>query len=172
MIIDLTSSLHFYQAYDALAPVVGLETSPDMNGMKVAELVFPSVDTSSDSVVLQLLPGQKMNKNFKAFSDEPARTPSELTRRQKIQQWLLSKRSFLSSRQNVLPDFLRASGKDGESKSVMAKVIPPYIPLQTESHASTDKSAITSFLPAIQHGSVPLVSERLQTYLDKRGKDV
>jgi hypothetical protein len=39
---------------------------------------------------------------------------------------------------------------------------------QRESALPDDPSVIISFLPAIQHGSVPLVTERLRTYLDNQ----
>lgn len=152
--------IHSYQAYDALAPVVGLEISPEMDGRKVAELVFPSLHATPDSNVQQLLPGEKLNKNSQIISDTPT-----FTRKESIQRWLSSKREFVESQHKRLLN-RGASNQRTEVPSEMAKVSPPPTPLRTKGSLTNDASIIMSYLPAVQLGSVPLVSERLRTYLD------
>ena len=137
-----------------------------MDGTKIAELVFPSVQAPFDDVVLQLLPGIKLNKE-QPKEELPRATTIDLTRRQKIHHWLLSQRRLLAARQMALPDFLqRANGRDARVNGVAETNSLD----QTKGESSDDPS-ILSYIPAIQHGSVPLVTERLQTYLDKRGSN-
>lgn len=136
-----------------------------MDGTKVAKLVFPSaVDAPLDDVVLHLLPGIKLNKESKKLN-QPTSNKSESTRRQRIHQWLLAQRTLLSQRESALPEFLRSAvGKDERQNGVAQRSVE-----QSEnSVALDDPSVIMSFLPAIQHGSVPLVTERLRTYLDNQ----
>eukprot|EP00804_Cyclotella_cryptica_P013986 CCRYP_002497-RA/>CCRYP_002497-RA protein AED:0.02 eAED:0.02 QI:479/1/1/1/1/1/2/37/915 len=147
----------FAAAYDALAPVVGLEISPEMDGRKVAELVFPSVYATPESNVQQLLPGEKLNKNSLVSINPPAST-----RKESIQRWLLSKRAFLGNQHHRLVNG-GVSNENHEGLSEIAKITPPPTPIRM---LSNDPSIIMSYLPAVQLGSVPLVSERLQTYLD------
>lgn len=137
-----------------------------MDGTKIAELVFPSMQAPFDDVVLQLLPGIKLNKE-QPKEELPRASTNDLTRRQKIHRWLLSQRTFLANRQMALPDSLqRSNGRDARINGVAKTNLLD----NTKGQLSGDPS-ILSYIPAIQHGSVPLVTERLQTYLDKRGSN-
>jgi hypothetical protein len=160
MTLLISVHIHLYQAYDALAPVVGLKTSPEMDGRKVAELVFPSVNATIDSNVQQLLPGEKLNKNSQINSDTPT-----FTRKESIQRWLSSKRAFVESQHKRLVN-RGVSNEKHEVQSEIAKISPPPTPIRTKGPLSNDASILMSYLPAVQLGSVPLVSERLRTYID------
>jgi hypothetical protein len=121
---------------------------PEFDGTKIAELVFPLKAGPLDDVVLQLLPGIKLDKDsHKTGQSETIQ--DELTRRQKIHQWLRSQKAFLARNhremQNIPDDHLSE--------------VNPVV-------TSNDPSRIMSYIPAMQHGSVPMVRERLQTYLD------
>ena len=157
-----------HKAYDLLAPVVGLEISSELDGTKIADLVFPyDVDAPVDDVVLQLLPGIKLDKDSQK-SDVPESSPSEPTRRQKIHRWLLSQRMFLTNRQYALPDFLRGPNGQRATHNVVAQIVQSE---ETTDTSSNDPSSIMSYLPAIQHGSIPMVTERLQTYLNNNNSN-
>ena len=132
-----------------------------MDGRKVAELVFPSVDATPESNVQQLLRGEKLNKNSLISIDPPASS-----RKESIQRWLSTKRAFLESQHNRLVN-RGASNEKHEGQIEIAKISPPATPIRTKrSSSNNDASIIMSYLPAVKLGSVPLVSERLQTYLD------
>ena len=62
----------FAAAFDALAPVVGLESGPDsLNGLTVAELVFQTVDAHESILVKQTpLPGEKLGKTLSAATEQ------------------------------------------------------------------------------------------------------
>ena len=126
----------FAAAYDALAPVVGLEASG--NGMKVAELVFPDADSpTQDSGVneVQVLPGEKLEKNITNETKATAAKDARIRHR-------ISKR-------------LQRFRKKHHSN-------PPE-------EASAQSGTVTNFsslLPGLQAGSLPMVMERIQTYLE------
>lgn len=135
-----------------------------MDGTKVAQLVFPSdPDAPLDDVVLQLLPGIKLDKSSKR-NDEAESTPSEPNRRQKIYRWLVAQRNILAKRQK-LPDLLRGQTGVQERHGGGTQVEQSEDSLDI---MSNDPSIIMSYIPAIQHGSVPMVTERLQSYLKNR----
>ena len=63
----------FAAAYDALAPTVGLQSGPDsLDGMKVAELVFPEADTPHASVLEKQchMAGEKLEKSLRAATEQ------------------------------------------------------------------------------------------------------
>ena len=130
----------FAAAYDELAPVVGLEAG---SGMKVAELVFPDADELHESVLLNQLelPGEKLAKDA-AVHDEVMKETTKVTRlRYRISQRL---RRFKSRRYD-------------HRKQPLPKEV---------STLSNTETAFSSLLPGLQLGSLPLVMERLQSYLE------
>ena len=130
-----------------------------MDGNKVAQLVFPSdVDAPLDDVVLQLLPGIKVDKEKR--NDETDSISSEPTRRQKIYHWLLTQRKML--KQKKLPDLLR--GPIGIRSGYDSGTLEEQ--LEDSADLPNDPSLIMSYIPAIQQGSVPMVTERIQSYLE------
>ncbi len=130
----------FAAAYDELAPVVGLEAG---SGMKVAELVFPDADELHESVLLNQLelPGEKLAKDV-AVHDEVKKETTKVTRfRYRISQRL---RRFKSRKY------------DHRNQPLPKEV----------STLSNTETALSSLLPGLQLGSLPLVMERLQSYLE------
>ena len=133
-----------------------------MNGTRVAELVFPSsVDAPIDDVVFHLLPGIKLDKDSQK-NERRESTDTNLNRREKIHRWLLMQKKLLTNRQHVLPDFLRNAIGSDEHHDEARHSTPKEI------NDMNDPSIIMSYLPAIEDGSAPLVSERLQTYINKQ----
>eukprot|EP00984_Skeletonema_dohrnii_P010000 scaffold3862_cov107-Skeletonema_dohrnii-CCMP3373.AAC.2 len=72
----------FAAAYDALAPVVGLEASG--NGMKVAELVFPDADAPTQDSGVQVLPGEKLALDVVNHNHNVEETAKETRLRHRI----------------------------------------------------------------------------------------
>jgi len=157
----------FAAAYDALAPVVGLKSGPDsLDGMKVAELVFPDADAPHESVLekqLQLA-GEKLGMSFRAATDEEiisasngggsAADDADLSsapgRSARFRRLLSIRNAFrLSKRSNI----------DVESALPMP-MVSPTPPVE-------DSDSLFSFLPGVQLGSLPLVAERLHNYLEQ-----
>lgn len=132
----------FAAAYDELAPVVGLEAG---SGMKVAELVFPdAADELHESVLLNQLelPGEKLAKDA-AVHDEVMKETTKVTRlRYRISQRL---RRFKSRKHDHREQPL---------------------PKEASTLSSNTETALSSLLPGLQLGSLPLVMERLQSYLE------
>jgi len=159
----------FAAAYDALAPVVGLEAGPDsLGGMRVAELVFPEADAPHESVLLKQfpLPGEKLGKALIAATEldiisasaqnrESADTASTSapSRGARFRR-LLSVRRVFRSRRNV-------------SDSAEPEVATPPLPdTSVSSSPAQYADTLMSFLPGVQLGNLPMVAERLQTYLE------
>ena len=129
-----------------------------MNGTRVAELVFPSsIDAPMDDVVFHLLPGIKLNKENKKNA-RPETTGNKLNRREKIHRWLLMQKKVLTNRQLLRNEIGSDKHHEEESRSSTPK----------EMNDTNDPSIIMSYLPAIEDGSIPLVTERLQTYINKQ----
>eukprot|EP00986_Skeletonema_menzelii_P008202 scaffold3387_cov148-Skeletonema_menzelii.AAC.2 len=123
----------FAVAYEALAPVVGLEASG--NGMKVAELVFPDADTPSQDSSVHVLPGEKLAKNVVSHNVEEA-----------------VKRTRLRHR---ISERLKRFRKKDHSISI-----------EEVSALSETDTTFSLLLPGLQTGSLPMVMERIQTYLE------
>ena len=149
----------FATAYDALAPVVGLKTGPDsLDGMRVAELVFPEEEASHESLLEQpsTLPGEKVDNNSRVVSntnqkdiandDILALKPRRMTRFRR-----------LLGKAKVFRSAIRADTKATVNASEAS--IP-------RSLAVSDDDTILSILPGVQIGSLPLVAERLKKYLE------
>lgn len=149
----------FAAAYDALAPVVGLEAGL---GMKVAELVFPDVHAPQESVLEKQFPlaGVKLGERGQSLflctcvkenvvsadlSSAPHRNP--MFRRLLSVKRVFGFRKRPNDHANVKA-LLSVPKKDGSN-----------VPVQ-------DADILLSFLPGVQLGSLPLVAERLQTYLE------
>ncbi len=121
----------FAAAYEALAPVVGLEASG--NGMLVAELVFPDADAPTQDSGVQVLPGEKLVQNVVNHDVEEKAKETRLRQR-------ISKR-------------LRRFRKKDHSISIE----------EVSALGETDNT-FSSILPGA--GSLPMVMERIQTYLE------
>ena len=154
----------FAAAYDALAPVVGLETGPDsLGGMKVAELVFPEADAPHESVMQMPLAGEKLGRSLSAATEQEiisatygsgeAAASADLSsppRRKTRLRRLLSTRSAFRSNKS-------SSDQPPVEEVPLSK---DAVPLAKES------DSLFSFLPGVQLGTLPMVAERLQTYLE------
>lgn len=156
----------FAAAYDALSPVVGLEPGPDsLDGMQVAELVFPKEDAPKESVLEKQFPlaGEKLGKDARAATDEEiistsahgkesaantdlSSVPSRYARFRRL---LSIKRAFRFTK--------RANDSVKADASTSVTTSPPL---------TQDADALFSFLPGVQLGGLPMVAERLQTYLE------
>lgn len=156
----------FAAAYDTLAPVVGLGVGPDaLDGMTVAELVFPHIDADApqESVLEKQFPlaGEKLGESTRAVDGGsiPSTHQTETVagtdlssvpaRRARFRRSLSIKRAFRFSK--------------GSRESVKATASTSMV---TTSHHTRNADALLSFLPGLQLGTLPMVSERLQTYLE------
>jgi uncharacterized protein YPO0396 len=104
--------------------------------MKVAELVFPDADAPPQETSVQLLPGEKLAKNVEKHDVEE--TAANDTR----------------LRQRISKRLKRFRKKDHS------------ISIEEVSALSETDAVFFSLLPGLQLGSLPLVMERLQTYLE------
>ncbi len=125
----------FAAAYEALAPVVGLEASG--NGMLVAELVFPDGEAPTQDAGVQVLPGEKLVKNVVNHGVE-----------EKVKEPNIGLRNRISNRLRRFRN--RDHGISIEEVSAIGE---------------TDNT-LASYLPGLQTGSLPMVWERVQTYLE------
>ena len=154
----------FAAAYDALAPVVGLEAGL---GMKVAELVFPDVDAPQESVLEKQFPlvGEKILGRLRAATGR-----SIIPTSTRVKENVVS--ADLSSAPHRNPMFRRLLSV----KRVFGFRKRPH-DMQMSKHCFQcqkddsncpvqDADILLSFLPGVQLGSLPLVAERLQTYLE------
>lgn len=137
---DIVSGIRsgFAAAYNALSPVVGLKPG---SGMKVAELVFPEVDELHESILQNQveLPGEKLATNV---NNDVKETAKDTRLRHRI-----SKRLRIFRRKN-------------DRNTSFSREISVF--------SVTDSEAvISSLLPGLKLGSLPLVMERLQTYLER-----
>lgn len=125
----------FAAAYEALAPVVGLEASG--NGMLVAELVFPDGDAPTQDAGVQVLPGEKLITNVVNHDvEEKAKEPS------------------IGLRNRISKRFRRFRDKDHSTS------------IEEVSAVGESDNTFSSLLPGLQSGSLPMVWERVQTYLE------
>ena len=161
----------FAAAFDALAPVVGFESGSDsLNGLTVAELVFQTADAHESVQVKQTpLPGEKLDKTLSAVTEQDiisASTQSQEPeagadlssppRRYQIFRRVLSKRGPLRFRRQ-------------DNGNVKVEALVPEVPVNIDtSPPAQDAYTLQSLLPGVQLGSLPLVAERLQTYLESR----
>jgi hypothetical protein len=106
------------------------------NGMLVAEMVFPDADTPPQETSVQLLPGEKLVK--KVVNHTVEETAAKGTR----------------LRHRISNRLKRFRNKD--------HIISVE---EVSAHSETD-TVFSSLLPGLQLGSLPLVMERLQTYLE------
>lgn len=155
----------FASAYDALAPVVGLEAGPDsLDGMQVAELVFPKADAPHESFMetQYILAGEKLGKILRAA------TEPEISASTNVKETATNADLSSAPRRNAR--FRRLSSIRNAFRSTKhaddyAKVEASTSSMPT-SPPSQDADALFSFLPGVQLGSLPMVAERLQTYLE------
>ena len=176
---DILSAMRsgFAAAYDALAPVVGLGSSAassSLDGMDVAELVFPDVATGWADGQLELQ-GEKVRREERldggvgsdaaaSGTDPEGGEVVEATgNRSKIQRLLSVRRALGAAlrRRRALEDDME---EKGESRHVVEE---PDVGHSASGRNYADR--ILSHLPAVQLGSVPLVAERLQSYLEGSG---
>lgn len=160
----------FAAAYDALAPVVGLEAGPNsLDGMKVAELVFPEADAPQESMLETqfLLAGEKLGKTLRAVTEQDIistyaegkelATDADLSsapRRKRFSRLLSVRRAFRFSRRSK--NHVQEVEASTSSMPVNTESSPP----------AQDVNALFSLLPGLQLGSIPMVAERLQSYLE------
>merc|ERR1712127_199152 len=156
----------FAAAYDALAPVVGIEIGPDsLDGMQVAELVFPNMDAPHESVLEKQFPlvGEKLGNAVKVATDKDIMTGSKhgeatvtnadlpsTPRRSARFRRLLSIRRAFRSRKRV-------------KESIEAHALEPEV---RTSPPAKDADTLLSFLPGVQLDTFPMVVERLQSYIE------
>jgi hypothetical protein len=150
----------FAAAYDALAPVVGLEAGL---GMKVAELVFPDVHAPQESVLEKQFPlaGEKLGKRGQSIISISTRVKENVVsadlssaphRNPMFRRLLSVKRVF---------GFRKRPNDHANVKALLS------VPMKDGSNVPVqDADILLSFLPGVQLGSLPLVAERLQTYLE------
>ena len=155
----------FAAAYDALAPVVGLEAGL---GMKVAELVFPDVDAPQESVLEKQFPlaGEKLGKRLRAVTGQSIIPTSTRVKENAVG-------ADLSSAPHRNPMFRRLLSvkrvfgfrkRPNDHSNVEALF---SMPTKDDSNCPVnDADILLSFLPGVQLGSLPLVAARLQTYLE------
>mmetsp|Transcript_15970 Transcript_15970/g.34555 ORF Transcript_15970/g.34555 Transcript_15970/m.34555 type:complete len:213 (-) Transcript_15970:104-742(-) len=160
----------FAAAYDALAPTVGLQAGAySLDGMKVAELVFPEVDAPHASVLEKQyhLAGTKLGKSLTAATEQDIMSASTHAKQAAANADLssaprpnLRSRSLLSVRRAFsFKERVSDHAKFEESTSPM--------PTRNDSGPSApDVDTMFSFLPGVQLGSFPMVAERFQTYLE------
>lgn len=154
----------FAAAYDALAPVVGLEIGPDMDGMRVAELVFPAADVPHESFLDEQfeLPGEKLGKigvspmrslettlqhNSESLSSDDDTSSFSRRRAARLRRWITSRRA--------LQRFKREVAEETDTDTVA-----------TSQPVVKRSDVIFSLLPGVQLGSLPMVAERIQMYLE------
>eukprot|EP01082_Thalassiosira_pseudonana_P007679 g6799.t1 g6799 contig23:1234561-1235866(+) len=154
----------FAAAYDALAPVVGLEIGPGMDGMRVAELVFPAADVPHESFLDEQfeLPGEKLGNigvspmrslettlqhNSESLSSDDDTSSFSRRRAARLRRWITSRRA--------LQRFKREVAEETDTDTVA-----------TSQPVVKRSDVIFSLLPGVQLGSLPMVAERIQMYLE------
>ncbi|KAL3783701.1 hypothetical protein ACHAW5_005186 [Stephanodiscus triporus] len=156
----------FTAAYDALAPVVGLEAGL---GMKVAELVFPDIDAPQESILEKQFPlaGEKLGTRMRAATGQ-----SIIPTNAHINESVLSVDLSSSPHHNpMLRRLLSVKSVFGFRKRpfdhVNVEASTSSVPIKDDPNCPVqDADILLSFLPGVQLGSLPLVAERLQTYLE------
>ncbi|KAL7554560.1 hypothetical protein ACHAWF_018018 [Thalassiosira exigua] len=157
----------FAAAYEALAPVVGLEVGPgSLDGMNVAELIFPDADATTESGLdKQTLAGVKLGNTLKAAAEEhitsvtnneETKADADLSsvprRNARFRRLLSLRKAFRFTK--------RSRGRaEGDTSTSSTPEMDPNPPAQ-------ESETLFSFLPGVQPGSVPTVAARLQTYLE------
>lgn len=158
----------FAAAYDALAPVVGLEVGPGtLDGKKVAELVFPKANAQDVSVLGKQFPlaGEKLGKANGAAPEQA--TSSSIHTQETATNADLSSSPRRSSRFHRLLAIRRNFRFKRRAKVQPTVETPSLSMLDHDTSPSVrDADALWSFLPGVQLGSLPMVAERLQTYLE------
>jgi hypothetical protein len=151
----------FAAAYDALAPVVGLEAGL---GMKVAELVFPDVDAPQAFVLEKQFPlaGEKLGESGQSTTPTSADQKESLDNadfsspphRNRIIRRLLSVKRVFGFRK-IPKNHANVEASNISSPKKKDSISP-----------ADDADILLSYLPGVQLGSLPLVAERLRTYLE------
>ncbi|KAL7541463.1 hypothetical protein ACHAXR_010941 [Thalassiosira sp. AJA248-18] len=159
----------FAAAYDALAPVVGLEAGPNsLDGMKVAELVFPEADAPHESVLEKQfqLAGEMLGKSLRAATEEEIISASSRAE-EAMSSADLSSTPRRSARLRRLLSIRRGFKFNKRSNEQADEAPTLSMPTNNDSRTHAQNTdALMSFLPGVQLGSLPLVAERLQTYLE------
>jgi len=149
----------FAAAYDALAPVVGVETGPNsLTGLKVAELVFPDAggEIEEDANSIIELSGEKLTLSLSeedTVSDNLLKRHSSESLEEPRQGRL---RRLFSVRRRVFRFRRRRRQSLEEEETVEEDTVAP----------TADADHLFSFLPGVSIGSIPHVAERLTTYLE------
>lgn len=161
----------FAAAYDALAPTVGLHPGPDsLDGMKVAELVFPEADAPHASVLEKQchMAGEKLGKSLRAATEQDIISASTDVEEAAAATDLSSAppnarfRSLLSVRRAFR---FRRRASDHSTFEESISPVPTKI---DSSPPVSDGDAMSSFLPGVRLGNLPMVAERFKTYLENQ----
>jgi len=178
---DILSGMRsgFAAAYDALAPVVGLgpsAASSTLDGMDVAELVFPDVATDWTDGQLELQ-GEKVRREERrddgVDAAEGGGSADSEGGEDKSSGYRSKMKRLLSVRRALGATLRRRRALEDEEEAKDASWQAGEEP--DEEHSGAPGSGhnyaerILSHLPAVQLGSVPLVAERLQSYLEGSG---
>ncbi|EJK58137.1 hypothetical protein THAOC_21759 [Thalassiosira oceanica] len=178
---DILSGMRsgFAAAYDALAPVVGLgpsDASSTLDGMDVAELVFPDVATDWTDGQLELQ-GEKVRREERrddgVDAAEGGGSADSEGGEDKSSGYRSKMKRLLSVRRALGATLRRRRALEDEEEAKDASWQAGEEP--DEEHSGAPGSGhnyaerILSHLPAVQLGSVPLVAERLQSYLEGSG---
>jgi len=135
----------FAAAYESLAPVVGLDS---LNGMMIAELVFPDADAHHSVLDRQRpLAGEKLGKSSRTSSVH----------------------DIISARANVKETTVVSAGlPPARYRNRGFGFLNNRETLIVEDDSRDhDARRLFSFLPGVQLGSLPLVAERLESHLEK-----
>ncbi len=154
----------FAAAYDALAPVVGLEAGL---GMKVAELVFPDVDAPQESVLEKQFPlvGEKILGRLRAATGRII-IPTSTRVKENVVSADLSSAPHRNPMFRRLLSVKRVFGFRKRPNDMQMSKHCFQCQKDDSNYPVQDADILLSFLPGVQLGSLPLVAERLQTYLE------
>ncbi|KAL7443982.1 hypothetical protein ACHAXH_009892 [Discostella pseudostelligera] len=135
----------FAAAYESLAPVVGLDS---LNGMMIAELVFPDADAHHSVLDRQRpLAGEKLGKSSRTSSVHDIISARANVKESTVVSAGLSPARYLN----------RGFGFLNNRDTLIVE----------DDSRDHDARRLFSFLPGVQLGSLPLVAERLESHLER-----
>jgi hypothetical protein len=134
----------FAAAYESLAPVVGLDS---LNGMMIAELVFPDADAHHSVLDRQRpIAGEKLGKSSRTSSVH----------------------DIISARANVKETTVVSAGlSPARYRHRGFGFLTHDTSIVEDDSRDHDARRLFSFLPGVQLGSLPLVAERLESHLER-----
>jgi hypothetical protein len=135
----------FAAAYESLAPLVGLDS---LNGMMIAELVFPDADAHHSVLDRQRpLAGEKLGKSSRTSSVHDIISARANVKESTVVSAGLSPARYLN----------RGFGFLNNRDTLIVE----------DDSRDHDARRLFSFLPGVQLGSLPLVAERLESHLER-----